>query len=50
MQKSTKALILFILLMSLLAALGAAAIGVGAQEYANRTRIESNARRTENTL
>lgn len=50
MQKHTNYLIIFIALMLLLAALGAAAIRVGAQEYANRTRIESNARRTENTL
>lgn len=50
MQKHTKYLVFFIALMLLLAALGAAAIRVGAQEYANRTRIESNARRTENTL
>ena len=50
MQKHTNYLIIFIVLMLLLAALGAAAISVGAQEYANRTRIESNARRTENTL
>ncbi len=50
MKKGTKGLAVFIALMLLLAALGAAAISVGAQEYANRTRIENNARRTENTL
>lgn len=50
MQKHTNYLVIFIALMLLLAALGAAAIRVGAQEYANRTRIENNARRTENTL
>ena len=50
MQKHTNYLVIFIALMLLLAALVASAIRVGAQEYANRTRIESNARRTENTL
>ena len=50
MQKHTNYLVIFIALMLLLAALGSAAISVGAQEYANRTRIESNTRRTENTL
>lgn len=50
MKKGTKGLAVFIALMLLLAALGAAAISVGSQEYENRTRIENNARRTENTL